>query len=87
MQTYLPPLVASFFTAPPDLTLTTEVQGDVQLFQRNLARARWYCLKPKLLYLLWENRRQVQPNEFGRLPGPMAAAHIDKQERARKFPG
>jgi hypothetical protein len=28
-----------------------------------------YRLKPQLLYLFWENQRQVQPNEFGKMPG------------------
>lgn len=58
----------------------------------NLARERWCLPRPKLLYLFWENWRQVQPNESGRLPGPvaaleLAAACIYKHERARRFQG
>lgn len=46
-------------------------------------------MKPTRLYLFWENWRQVQPNEFGRMPGPvaaleLAAACIYKQETERE---
>lgn len=49
----------------------------------------WCHLKPTRLYLFWENWRQVQPNEFGRMPGPvaaleLAAACIYKQETERE---
>lgn len=57
----------------------------------NLAREKWCHPKPNLLYLFWEKWRQVQPNEFGRMPGPvaaleLAAACVDKQESERTFP-
>lgn len=56
------------------------------IFSKNdLARERWYHLKPKLLYLFQESWRPVQSNEFGRVLGPraafeLAAAYIYKQE-------
>lgn len=76
LQTYLLHWTASFLTGPPCPTLTTGADA-------NLARQEWRHPKPKLLYLFWEKWRQVQPNEFGRMPGPvaaleLAAAHVYK---------
>jgi hypothetical protein len=41
----------------------------VSFQKRHPCHRKVYRLKPQLLYLFWENQRQVQPNEFGKMPG------------------